>query len=727
MPIYTARPSNDARLGLRAIEANGPGVGPAADPVDGPSASEFALGGASFEAIRQKNWLVANFEPIGLFPDEPDTFLFGSRGKALAKTTEAVDARESDAFVAASVPARAILLNGDAIASPIPDYVGPARHIPTGANQTLTVGAAQTETIAQPKSAGDFLFQPVIPLPVDDFDTIPPPPTHSIGEDNLEELMDHLNRSGEKWDPTDPDGGVTLRVAFPQEYDDIPQFFRDWDGFDTPVDAWAKGLDFFDEEQQAFALQAAQAWADMANVRFELVGPDEEADIYFYGRNFNDGGAFSSGIDATHGSRIAINVENGWPDMQPGASAFPMLIHEIGHSLGLSHPGHYNVGNYTGYNWDAEYIEDTKMYSIMSYNSGTYTGFDPGGLHPRAITPRSHDAYVIQQLYDPNWETRADDSTYGYNASGVGDLYDFDNYGGAGEFDPPLLTIWDGGGEDWLDLSDDPSSVTLDLRPGAFSSTHGMTYNISLAYVPDDAPDALAGYIENARGGDGNDTITGNTQDNHLVGNDGNDTLTGLEGDDRLVGGSGNDVLLGGSGDDHLIGGGGDDVLNGGVGGDWAIFDDFVLAPVTVDLGKTAQKTGAGGFDTLLSIESVEGTRYADTLKGSGYANELVGNAGNDQIWGYGGNDRIVGGAGDDQLWGGTGADRYEFASGWGDDRIADFEVGIDKLDLRALADAGAPLKIGVQATAQGTVVNWGDDSILLVGVTALPPGDLLI
>jgi Ca2+-binding RTX toxin-like protein len=207
------------------------------------------------------------------------------------------------------------------------------------------------------------------------------------------------------------------------------------------------------------------------------------------------------------------------------------------------------------------------------------------------------------------------------------------------------------------------------------------------------------------------------------VGNDGNDTLTGLDGDDRLVGGAGNDILLGGAGDDHLIGGGGDDVLNGGVGGDWAVFDDFVLAPVTIDLGKTAQRTGAG-FDTLLNIDNVEGTRYADTLKGNGYANELVGNAGNDQIWGYGGNDRIVGGTGDDQLWGGTGGDRYEFARGWGDDRVGDFEVGIDKLDLRALA--GVPLKIGVQATNLGMLVTAGEDSILLLGVTALAPGDLL-
>ena len=217
-----------------------------------------------------------------------------------------------------------------------PDH-GTAWLLPDGWTGDFS-GAAQPSP-AIGKNVQMFGYEPAFPLPVDDFDSIPPGPTHSIGEGNLEELMDHLNRSGEKWDPTDPDGGVTLRIAFPQEYDDIPLHFRTLDGFDTPVDAWAEGLDFFDAEQQAFALQAAQAWTDMANVRFEVVEPGEEADIYFYAKHFDDGGAFSSGIDATHGSRVAINVADGWPDMQPGASAFRMVMHEIGHSIGMSHPG----------------------------------------------------------------------------------------------------------------------------------------------------------------------------------------------------------------------------------------------------------------------------------------------------------------------------------------------------------------------------------------------------
>ena len=142
------------------------------------------------------------------------------------------------------------------------------------------------------------------------------------------------------------------------------------------------------------------------------------------------------------------------------------------------------------YNNSAEYIEDTTMYTVMSYFDGGYTGFDSGGNAPRLATPRTHDMYVVQYLYGVNWDAHEGNTTYGYNADGVSAVFDFTNYGGAGQPDYPQLTIWDGrGADDWLDLSGDGSGVTLDLQPGAFSSTHGMTYNISLAYVPDGAPD----------------------------------------------------------------------------------------------------------------------------------------------------------------------------------------------------------------------------------------------
>jgi Ca2+-binding RTX toxin-like protein len=547
--------------------------------------------------------------------------------------------------------ARALKLNSrwdardDDVDAP-PDH-GFVSLLPDGFSGDVSRAAQPSLTIG--KDAPELHENPAFPFPAGDFDSIPPGPTHSIGAGNLDELMDYLNKSGETWAPNQDDGAVLLRISFPQSYDDIPEYFRWYEGFDSPADAAASGLAFFNPAQKAYALQAAQAWADMAMVRFEEVGPGEEADIYFYGRNFNDGAAFSSGIDAMNGSRVAINVADGWPDMQPGLSGFRILMHEIGHSLGLSHPGDYDVGEYTGYWWDAEYIEDTKMYTLMSYNSGTYTGFEAGGRNPGTITPRSHDAYVIHQLYGANWDTRAGNSTYGYNAAGVGASYDFTNYDGPGEPELPLMTIWDGGGVDWLDLSGDSSGVTLDLRPGAFSSTHGMTYNISLAYVPDDAPDDLAGYIENARGGAGDDTLIGNIEANHLVGGAGNDVLAGLDGNDTLDGGSGNDTLKGGGGNDTLNGGLGDDTMAGEAGNDTYYVDsagdevienfnegyDVVRAKIDYTLGDNVEGL------VLEGIFNLAGT-------GSSADNAISGNAGNNTLDGRGGEDLLTGNGGHD-------------------------------------------------------------------------------
>jgi hypothetical protein len=97
-----------------------------------------------------------------------------------------------------------------------------------------------------------------------------------------------------------------------------------------------------------------------------------------------------------------------------------------------------------------------------------------------------------------------------------------------------------------------------------------------------------------------------------------------------------------------MQGGLGDDILDGGVGFDTA---DYATAAsgVTVDLGiTTAQNTGGAGRDTLISIEGVVGSAFADVLIGSAGANVLVGGAGNDLLRGGGGNDSLNGGSGFD-------------------------------------------------------------------------------
>ena len=51
-------------------------------------------------------------------------------------------------------------------------------------------------------------------------------------------------------------------------------------------------------------------------------------------------------------------------------------------------------------------------------------------------------------------------------------------------------------------------------------------------------------YIDNALGGSGNDSITGNAIANNLNGGGGNDTLTGAGSNDTIVGGTGTDTIV---------------------------------------------------------------------------------------------------------------------------------------------------------------------------------------
>lgn len=220
-------------------------------------------------------------------------------------------------------------------------------------------------------------------------------------------------------------------------------------------------------------------------------------------------------------------------------------------------------------------------------------------------------------------------------------------------------------------------------------------------------------------GGSGNDDLAGGSGNDILDGGSGNDVLQAGSGDDVLRGGSGNDSLTGNSGDDTLDGGSGNDTLNGGSGTDTVTYADW-SQHVRVFL-KEGTATG-DGTDTLISIENIIGSDYADKIVGNHRANEIsagdgndyasghagddivYGNAGNDYLLGAGGADMLYGNAGNDLLRGGTGADHltggagsdelwgaslnvldsaqdiFYFDIGSGSDIVADFEVGIDKI-----------------------------------------------
>ena len=178
------------------------------------------------------------------------------------------------------------------------------------------------------------------------------------------------------------------------------------------------------------------------------------------------------------------------------------------------------------------------------------------------------------------------------------------------------------------------------------------------------------------------------------------DILTGDAGSNFLDGGDGTDQLYGGAGDDVLRGGKGADILDGGAGSDWAYFDLSTTVGVSINLTTGVVSGGTANGDTLISIENVKGTKFADTLTGDAGANQFVGGAGNDTINGGGGADYLDGGAGNDFLVHGGVAGALTqavFRPGAGNDTM--IGDGIDILDYR---DATAFVTIDMETRSAG-------------------------
>ena len=230
-----------------------------------------------------------------------------------------------------------------------------------------------------------------------------------------------------------------------------------------------------------------------------------------------------------------------------GSYGFQTLVHELGHAMGLNHMGDYDgAGAFTPSSY-----QDSVVLSIMSYfgpsaplrssevASADWRGSDSRDYGPQ--TPMLNDVMVIQQMYGASTDTRTGDTIYGFgsNINGMAaSIYDFvvNRH--------PILTIYDSGGNDTLNLSGWTSRSDVHLESGVFSSANDMTNNLVIAY---------SAVIENAVGGAGNDALTGNAVGNRLDGGAGNDVISGLGGDDTLIGGPGNDQIDGGNGTDTAM------------------------------------------------------------------------------------------------------------------------------------------------------------------------------
>ena len=405
--------------------------------------------------------------------------------------------------------------------------------------------------------------------------------------------------------------------------------------------------------QQTIARYALEAWDLLIPHEIEITN-NEDANIIFSADTDRAYVAHRQDSENLQMFRAIVYIPD--VDSTKTTSSVGLYVHELGHALGLFHPGPYprkdNEGNIIPIEEDRLFDIDHQQYSVMSY----FHGYDEDGhiLGP-GTTPMITDIIAIQLRYGKPEHVNAGDTMYGVNAN-TGTYLDilfsgFTNPDIIDAIGTHGITIYDTGGYDTIDFSnhneDNPGYISVPLEDGGSHGEPGFRsqrVNLNPGYSSDvyNSKGNLVIFrdtiIERFYAGAGDDHVTGNIADNWLEGRDGDDTL------------------LGGPGDDLLIGGPGGDTLNGGLGNDTASYQDSD-ARVDVRLSGTYVRYGYAEGDTLIDIEHLRGSNFNDTLAGNRESNGLSGGPGNDLLWGSSANDFLKGGEGADRLVGGSGID----------------------------------------------------------------------
>ncbi len=222
--------------------------------------------------------------------------------------------------------------------------------------------------------------------------------------------------------------------------------------------------------------------------------------------------------------------------LEAGGYGFMVLLHEIGHLLGLSHPhdGSSADGSVlpgvrrTPYHGDGgttgDYELNQDIHTLMSYNAGWPTG--PGGPTNTAssgwtATPMALDVALLQQKYGARADVGAPGTVYPLtDATGPGVGY---------------RTLWTTH-EDNVIRYDGARDAVISLQPaslqaewgggGSLSFVHGVRGGFTLAHGTQ---------FSTAISGAGNDVLEGNAGDNLFDAGAGLNTVVGRGGTDTVV------------------------------------------------------------------------------------------------------------------------------------------------------------------------------------------------
>ncbi len=284
---------------------------------------------------------------------------------------------------------------------------------------------------------------------------------------------------------------------------------NDWGAGTTVTYAFNPASNWTTTEMNAFT-DGYKLWSAIANITFSLTTDYASTQVQIT-RGVNTGGAETINSYNIPGSNTPGTITHSDVAIDTTVNSFSGIgsyttnggygtetaVHELGHSLGLGHPGPYNGTNPSSS--QVLYATDTRQYTIMSYNDPTGNPFNNNYL----TTPGQYDIVAAQRIYGAPTPSilsgkniLSGNNIFGFNSNTTISQYDFTVNTN------PVVTLFDIGNNNTLDLSGFSLAEAVNLNPGAFSSVQGMTNDIGIDFNTN---------ITNAIGGTGDDSFTLNT------------------------------------------------------------------------------------------------------------------------------------------------------------------------------------------------------------------------
>ena len=200
-------------------------------------------------------------------------------------------------------------------------------------------------------------------------------------------------------------------------------------------------------EGQQLAQWALEAWTEVTGINFSLA-TTTDANITFDDSEDGAGTLYTSLSDEGYILSAHVNVSEQWIHIHGegmDSYAFTTYIHEIGHALGLGHPGPYN-GDYPDFITDTVSFHDSWQTSVMSYIPQNQNIFTPAN-YATPVTPMIADIMAIHELYGAPASVNGGNTIYGYNAN-------------TGSYMDEYFRLWTGEGN--------PFAKTVDIHQPTF-------------------------------------------------------------------------------------------------------------------------------------------------------------------------------------------------------------------------------------------------------------------